>query len=231
MGLPGIGNVGNLAAEHIRKSIKAEKFATLYSPYFLHQVLMLKSGGFRVVSNRFYYKNIKGKDILVLLGDTQSPSSEGQYEVNELIVKFFKKLGGKRIYTIGGYNASNKYTESPKVFAVSNDKNMRKELEKQGVIFGKITGTIWGSAGLIPVFAQKYGIPSACLMGETGFLEIDASAARAVLRIMEGIIGTKIELENLDKLKKETERVIKEIEQSIDTHDPSKPSEGMPYIR
>ncbi len=203
----------------------------MYSPHFLHQVLMLKSGGFRAVSNRFYYKNVKGRDIIVLLGDTQAPSSEGQYEVNELIVKFFKKLGGSKIYTIGGYNASNKYTESPKVFAVSNDPSMRKELEKSGVLFGKISGTIWGSAGLIPVFAQKYDIPSACIMGETGFLEIDASAARAVIRIMESVIGIKIELENLDKLKKETERVIKEIESSIDTHDPSKPSEGLPYIR
>ncbi len=232
VGLPGIGNVGNLAAEHIRKSTKAERFATLYSPYFLHQTIMLRSGGLRLVSNRFYHFNSKGKSVILLLGDTQASSSEGQYEINELIVKFFKKLGGKKIYAIGGYNASNKYTESPNVFGVSTDKKLKEELEKHGVKFGKITGTIWGSAGLIPAFARKYKIPAACVMGETGFLEIDASAARAVLRIMESIIGVKVDSDNLDKLKKETERVIKEIESSIEGHDPSKTThDQMPYIR
>ena len=38
VGLPGIGNVGNLVAEHLKNELKAKKFATLYSPHFPFQV-------------------------------------------------------------------------------------------------------------------------------------------------------------------------------------------------
>src|SRR3972149_6895941 len=33
-GLPGIGNVGKLAAEHLKDELKAVKFAEIYSKYF-----------------------------------------------------------------------------------------------------------------------------------------------------------------------------------------------------
>ena len=45
VGLPGIGTVGSLVGEHLKTSLNAKKFATLQSPHFLHQVLMLKNGG------------------------------------------------------------------------------------------------------------------------------------------------------------------------------------------
>ena len=56
------------------------------------------------MSNRFYHCNsAKGKrDLVILLGDAQPLSPEGQYDVNERIVEFFKMLGGRTIYTIGG---------------------------------------------------------------------------------------------------------------------------------
>src|SRR5882762_290785 len=80
VGLPGIGSVGTLVAEHLRNELKAKKFATLYSPYFPYQIIMLKNGAFRLVNNRFYYhKSGNGKsDIVILLGDAQPISSEGQ---------------------------------------------------------------------------------------------------------------------------------------------------------
>src|SRR5271155_3818438 len=104
VGLPGIGSVGSLVADHLRNELKAKKFATLYSPHFPYQVIMLNNGNFRLINNRFYYvKGKKGKsDIILLLGDAQPMTSEGQYEVNEKIVEFFKHLGGSKIYTIGG---------------------------------------------------------------------------------------------------------------------------------
>ncbi len=108
VGLPGIGNVGKLVAEHLRREFKAERIATLYSSHFPHQVVMLKNGKVRIVNNRFYLiKAKKGQpnDIVMLTGDVQAVTPEGQYEVNSKIVDFFKdELGGNFIYTIGGYN-------------------------------------------------------------------------------------------------------------------------------
>lgn len=213
VGLPGIGNVGSLVGEHIKNDTKAEKFATLYSPSFPHQVIMGKKGGLRLVSNRFYhFKTKKGRDIIILVGDVQAGSPKGQYDVNEKIVQFFKSLGGKTVYTIGGYSMSGQYVQKPRVFGVSNSERLKAELTKSGVIFGQVGGTIWGSAGLIPAMSKRYKIEGACIMGETGMLEIDANAAKAVLEVINKIIGTNLNLESLDKIKKETEKILKDIE-------------------
>lgn len=213
MGLPGIGNVGSLVGEHIRNEMGAKKFATLYSPFFPHQVIMGKSGGMRMVSNRFYhFKNKKGRSIVVLVGDVQAGSPRGQYDVNAKIVRFFKAIGGTKIYTIGGYSMSGQYVPKPRVFGVANGENIKQELSKSGVIFGKVGGTIWGSAGLIPAMSRRYEIDGACIMGETGMLEIDANAAKAVLEVLSKILGIEINLENIEKIKKETEKILKDIE-------------------
>ncbi len=231
VGLPGIGSVGALVGEHLKAELEAKRFATLYSPHFIHQTLMLKSGYTRLISNRFYYKELKSNTLILLLGDTQAPTPEGQYEVNEEIVRFFKHIGGKMIYTIGGYSAGNQIIQSPKVFGVATDKKTKDALSKKGVIFGKTNGAIWGAAGLIVSFAKKYKIPAACIMGETGVLEIDANAARAVLQTLNKVIAVDVNLDNIDKIKKETDRLIKELEAAQNPQEAPAPKENFPYIR
>ena len=66
-GLPGVGNVGKLAAEHLVEQLKATKFADIYSKYFPPQVLVDDEGLIRLVNNELYYS--KGE------GDGQTSSS------------------------------------------------------------------------------------------------------------------------------------------------------------
>ncbi len=233
VGLPGIGNVGSLVAEHIKNELKGKKFAILYSPYLPHQAIMQPNGGLRLVSNRFYHcKDKKGRSILLLVGDTQPGTSRGQYSINERIIHFYKSLGGKEIYTIGGYSATNHYITNPKVYGVSNNVELKNELSGKGIIFGKASGSIYGAAGLIPALSKRYGIKSACLMGETGLLEIDANAAKAVLEVIKKILNIDITSSNLDKIKKETEEIMKDIEEASkqqEGHHLTK--ENLTYIR
>jgi len=232
VGLPGIGSVGSLVAEHLKNKLKAKKFATLYSSSFPHQVIMLPNGKSRMVSNRFYYwknTNKKESDIVILLGDTQAVTPEGQYEVNEKIVKFFKSLGGKKIITVGGYNIADHYIQNPRVFGVATTDEQINELKEKGIIFGVASGTIWGSAGLIVEFAKRHKIDAACLMGETGLVEVDANAAKAVLEKLSSILGISIDLSDLESVKKETEKLMKTIEEAMKGAEPSK--DNMTYIR
>ncbi|MGC8586704.1 MAG: proteasome assembly chaperone family protein [Candidatus Micrarchaeia archaeon] len=236
VGLPGIGNVGSLVAESIKKSLGAKKFATLYSPHFPHQVFMLKSGGVRMPSNRFYYwknpsKSKDASDMIILTGDAQALAPEGQYEINEKIVRFFKLLKGKKIFTIGGSNTSNQYVSNPKVFGVTWSDKLRDELSKNGVLFGQITGMIWGSAGLIVTFAKKYKIDAACIMGETGMLDVDANSAKAVLGVVSKLLDIKVNSENLDKIKKETEKMVKAFEEAAESQGQQPSKENFTYIR
>ena len=71
-GLPGIGNVGKLAVEHLIDSINATKFADLYSKDFPPQVFINSDGTIELVKNEFYYwkaKKKNQKDLILLTGD------------------------------------------------------------------------------------------------------------------------------------------------------------------
>ncbi|MCL5428023.1 MAG: proteasome assembly chaperone family protein [Candidatus Marsarchaeota archaeon] len=232
VGLPGIGNVGSLVAEHIRNELDGKKYAVLYSPYLPHQAIMQSNGGLRLVSNRFYHcKDRKGRSILLLVGDTQPSTTIGQYHINERIIRFFKSRGGRSIYTIGGYSASNQYVQNPRVFGVANNAKFRKELARYNVLFGKAAGSIYGAAGLIPALSKRYGIKSACLMGETGLLEIDANAAKAVLEVMKNVLDIDITFSNLNKIKRETEKIIKDIEEASRAQEGRPAKDNFTYIR
>ena len=54
-GLPGVGNVGKLAAEHLIDELKAVKFADIYSKYFPPQVLVEDNGVVKLVNNELYF--------------------------------------------------------------------------------------------------------------------------------------------------------------------------------
>ena len=73
-GLPGIGNVGKLAVEHLIDSIDASKFAEIYSKDFPPQVFINQDGTIKLVNNEFYYyksKDKKQSDLILLTGDYQ----------------------------------------------------------------------------------------------------------------------------------------------------------------
>ena len=99
-GLPGIGNVGKLAVEHLIDSIGAIKFAEIYSKDFPPQVFINNDGTVKLVNNEFYYwkaKKFGQRDIILLTGDYQALSSNGQYELSEKILDIIEEYNVKEI--------------------------------------------------------------------------------------------------------------------------------------
>src|SRR5436190_18434235 len=87
-GLPGIGNVGKLAAEHLKDELKAVKFAEMFSKYFPPQVLVQEDGIVKLVNNEFHYVKRSGAlDLVILVGDYQGLSPEVQYELSARVLK------------------------------------------------------------------------------------------------------------------------------------------------
>lgn len=219
VGLPGIGNIGNIIAKYLIKEFKAEKIAVLYSPHFPHHVIMLKNGSVRLVSNRFYLlkaKTKEGNNIVVLTGDFQALTPWGQYEVNNSIVKFFKKrLDGKFIYTIGGYYTG-MMTKNPRVFGNATNTNVVKKFKNGGVTFGESKGAILGSAGLIIAFAKMNDLDAICLMGESSSqFETDAAAAKTVLKVLSERLQLNINMPRMDALLAEEAKALRAMEQQF----------------
>ena len=102
-GLPGVGNVGKLAAMHLIEELKAKKCMEIYSSHFPPQVLIDEDGIVNLVNNELYYYNGKGKerDLLFLVGEYQGMDSSGQYDLCQKLIDLVKDMGVTTIYTLG----------------------------------------------------------------------------------------------------------------------------------
>jgi len=210
-GLPGIGLVGKLAADHLIKELKAEKVAEIISPHFPHQVLMQKNGVMRMLKNKIYYAKGKKHDILILVGDVQAITSEAQYEVCGKMLDYFQSCGGTMIYTLGGYG-SGKTPEKPRVFGSASHKHLIAEYKKLGIVFGESHGSIIGAAGLLLGLGKIRHLEGICLMGETHGAYVDAKSAHAVLEVLTKILDVKVDMAKLTERAKAGEAFMKKME-------------------
>ncbi len=213
-GLPGIGLVGQVVCKYLITKLKGKKLADVYSPHFPHQVLMTKKGAIRPIKNMIYYAKAGSRDLLLLIGDVQALTSEGQYEVAGRLLDYAQKLGAKEVISIGGYSTG-KLSEKRKVFAVVTHKHMIPELKKVGVVFGEAKGAIVGAAGLFPALGRLRSMKGACIMGETHGSYVDAVSARNVINVLEKRFGFTVDLSELEKQAKEGEKIIKKIEEEV----------------
>lgn len=197
-GLPGVGNVGKLAADHLIDETGAEKIAEIYSKHFPPQVLVEDSGVIRQVNNELYY--LKNPDILILGGDYQGLTSEGQYELADVVLNIAEKFGVKKIFTLGGYGLG-RMIKRHKVLGAATNIHLVKEMKKYGVVFpkGEPGSGIVGASGLLLGIGMLRGMDGVCLMGETSGYFVDPKAARAVLEVLTKVLGIKIGFSELDE--------------------------------
>ncbi|MBI5036205.1 PAC2 family protein [Candidatus Micrarchaeota archaeon] len=212
VGLPGIGLVSKLAVDHLAKSLGAEHFATLYSPHFPNQVLALKSGKLRTFSMKLYYKKLKNHDIVLLRGDLQPLTVEGQYEVSSEILSYYAKIGGKNVVAMAGY-AINRATEKPQVYAFATNKGYFGSWIKAGAVKNEIVVPIVGMAGLLPALSKLYGLRGAALLAETPGNIIDANGAKALAQLLFKWMGEKLDVKALDAKAKKAQMMFQQIEQ------------------
>jgi len=238
-GLPGIGFVGKLAADTMVEELKAEKIAELHSHRFPHQVLIERDGSIKLLKNEIYLSKRKGGDLIILVGDVQPTSPEAQHEVMNAILDFFESIGGKTIFTLGGYSIG-KIVEKPRVLGAVTDKKLIPLLKKHHVVCGGIDGSIVGAAGLLLGIGKLRGMEGACLMGETHGSYIDHKAAKCIIEVLNSLLQLSIDTTKLEKKVKESEEVIKKLEEearkgeapvpNIPVQPPQKP-ETLTYIR
>ena len=208
-GLPGIGNVGKLAAEHLKDELKAVKFAEIYSKFFPPQVLVLDDGQIRLVQNELYYvKRGNGKDLVLLVGDYQGLTPDGQYDLADFVLTELKKLGVHRLFTLGGYGMGRMITK-PRVLGAATDLALVKEMEGHGVVFarGEPGAGIVGASGLLLGLGRMHGMEAVCLMGETSGYFVDPKSAQAVLEVLTKVLDIQITFTELESRAKQIDSI------------------------
>lgn len=213
--LPGLGHVGKLAADHMIDELNATKFAEIYSPSFPPQVLIKEDGIIDNMLNELYYLKDVGEDnldLIILVGNTQALSPEGQYLVCQDILEFVKGYGISSIVTMGGMAIPHP-VENPNVYgAATNEANV--ELLKEAEIgIRSNDGGIVGASGLFLGLGVRQGIEGICLMGETPGYFIDAESAEAILKKLSLLLNFEINTDKLDERAEETRKMIAKAQQ------------------
>lgn len=230
-GLPGVGNVGKLAAEHLVDQLKAVKFVEMFSKYFPPQVLVSDSGIIRLVSNEMYYvsRPESANDLVIMTGDYQGLTPEGQYELSDRTLQVIKELGVRRMYTLGGYGLG-RMIEKPRVLGAATDPMLVEEMKLNGVTFskGEPGSGIVGASGLLLGLGKIYGISSVCLMGETSGYFVDPKGAQAVLEVLARILGVKIDFAELEEKALQIDQITSKLRETEPEPQPKR--EDLGYI-
>ncbi len=210
-GLPDSGNVAKLVIDQLIKQLKAEKFAEIYSNSLPPRILIRQDGSGEVMKHSmFFWANGNGKDLLLHTGDAQPTNPEAAYALADKALEIGQSLGADTVFAVGAY-ITGEFANEPKVFGTGTDKELLKELQAIGV--SPISeGSITWMNGLLVGLSKLRNMKAVFLSGETSGYIVDASAARAVLRVLSQRLGIPIDLTELDLRAKESMHLIKSME-------------------
>ncbi|MCD6456464.1 MAG: proteasome assembly chaperone family protein [Methanophagales archaeon] len=231
-GLPGVGNVGKLVAEHIIHELGAERIVEIYSWHFPPQVLVNDDGTVRLCKNEVYAWKSKNLDLLIVSGDQQSVTNEGHYLITETLLDLAQQYGVSRIYTLGGYGIG-QLVEKQMVLGAVNDAELVEEMKKYGVEFREEEpgGSIVGASGLLLGLGGQRGIPAVCLLGLTSGYLVDPKSAQAVLKILGNALNLEIPMQALEDRAEEMEKVVERLKEMEQAQIPRTREEELGYIR
>ncbi|MEM2913570.1 MAG: PAC2 family protein, partial [Candidatus Bathyarchaeia archaeon] len=196
---PGLGMVGKITVKYLIKQLKAKKFAELYSPHFAYYVLVNDKGSIKLLNNEFYYwKNDSGgSDLILLTGDSQAQTIEGQYEVADSIIEFASKKNVSMFITVGGYRRD--VVDKPQVLASATSPEALKKALDAGSLINPPGSPVVGAAGLLLGLAKFKDIEGICLLGETPGYMPDPKAAKSILVILMRMLNLNLDLTDIDK--------------------------------
>src|SRR5512136_34244 len=215
-GLPGVGHVGKLVADHMVEALKADKIIEIYSPHFPPQVLVKNDGTIKQVRNEIYA--YKGKDsetdMLLLIGDYQSATNEGHYELTGIFLDIAQEFGVKRIYALGGYGTG-QFVDKPTVMGAANNTALVEEMKHNDVVFqeNEPGGGIIGVSGLLLGLGGLRNMDAVCLMGVTSGYLVDPKSAQEVLKVLCKVLKIEVDMQALQERGKEMEKIVGKLQE------------------
>ncbi len=206
-GLPGIGFVANIAALHLIRELKAQRFAEIHSSAFQDLAITAEKGTARTPINELYYckKPGNGRDLIIWYGNTQALTTSGQYELCGRVLDTAEELGCHYIVTLGGYRQDEAKT-TPQLYCAASDQATLGDALKLDTKI--MVGQIFGIAGLTVGLARLRGLKSFSLLVDTLGAYPDANATRRILTALGKLLNMEIDLSKVDSAAEETQKTL-----------------------
>ena len=213
-GLPGVGHVGTLVAEHLIEERDSELIRLLYSEHLPPQVTVQESGLAELVSVELHRVPTENRDLLVLTGDQQAASGVGHYRIANAVLDIAEETGAERVLALGGI-PTGEIVEEHAVLGAATDEALIETLGDAGVEFreNEPEGGIVGISGLLVGMGGRRGFEAACLMGETSGYLVDPKSAQAVLVVLQELLDFEIDFTELEERADEMEDVVERMQE------------------
>jgi len=215
-GFPGSGYVGKLAIDHLIHELNASPLADIYSNTFPPQVMIKPDGTVDLIKNAmFYYESPTSPSLnmMFLTGDSQPSNPDAEYLLAETILEIASKFSVLHVYALAAY-ITGVFVQKPRVFCTASDIESLRSINTPDIAVMD-GGAITGMNGLIIGLAKLKGMRGTCLLGETSGYVVDAKASRSILEVLTTRLGIEISMDALDARAKDTEMLIKTIEQQM----------------
>ncbi|MFT4922432.1 MAG: hypothetical protein ACI8XM_001647 [Haloarculaceae archaeon] len=228
-GLPGVGHVGKLAAEHLVEERDGQLVRRIYSTHLPPQV-SVEDGLTQLACVELHAVETDGQDLLVLTGDHQAQDTTGHYGLADAILETAEQLGVDRLFALGGVPTGELIEEYDVIGATTTD-DQKGRLEEVGVEFrgDEPAGGIVGVSGLLLGLGDRRDVEAACLMGETSGYLVDPKSAQAVLEVLQEELGFEVDFGSLEDRADEMEEVVRRI-QEMEQGTPTPSDEDLRYI-
>jgi uncharacterized protein (TIGR00162 family) len=231
-GLPGTGYVGKIAVDHLIQELNAKRLADIFSTSFPPQVMIRPDGVAELMKNTVFYSKAavsSSNDVLLFTGDSQPTSPESEYLLAEQILDIAAKFSTKKVFTLAA-SVTGVFVDKPRVFGTATDSDIVKTFSGKNILTMD-SGSIVGMNGLIIGIAKLRGMQGTCLLGETSGYVVDAKASKSILESLLSVVEITIDITNLEKKAKDTERLIQIMQQQLagrglEGQQPGKPDIG-----
>jgi len=205
--VPGAGQVGKLAVDHLIAELRADLVAEIYSAAFPPQIYIQSDGVAYIPRFQLYHAEHGSKSALLFTGPSQPESSEASYELTSDVLEMAKDAGVNEVYSLAAYILGKEPTERA-VHGTATRPELLERLKLAGV---KVMdgGEINGMNGLIFAMAPIRDMDGICLLGETAGYYVDALGAKEVLKALARLSGIEVDYSRLDALAAEAEKAIR----------------------
>lgn len=215
-GFPGSGYVGKLAIDHLIHELNASHLVDIYSNTFPPQVMIKPDGTVDLIKNAMFYHESPTSpslNMMFLTGDSQPSNPDAEYLLAETILEIASKFSVLHVYALAAY-ITGVFVQKPRVFCTASDMESLRSINTSDIAVMD-GGAITGMNGLIIGLAKLKGMRGTCLLGETSGYVVDAKASRSILEVLTTRLGIEISMDALDARAKDTEMLIKTIEEQM----------------
>jgi hypothetical protein len=199
---PGMGNVGLITVDYLRRKLDAKVFAEIdMSPFFIPDSIVVKDGiaQFPEIPTSVFYA-YHNPDLIIFESNAQISGREGIMIIKTLL-DVLNQFSIPRIYTFAAFAQPMSHASESTVLVTCNAPTLLESLKQHGVV-PMPDGYIAGLNGLLLGVAASRQIDAACLLGTIPSYASNLNYPKAsieLLRIINKILNITIDTSDLEE--------------------------------